>query len=84
MKPIENADKRRPCHRQNALRYKTCEQERQARISTPIITNHSSRYQSIERQIPQTNLHPDDISWSVKEKARFFEHTLSTGRENYV
>lgn len=82
MKPIDNTDKRRPCHRQNALRYKVSDKERQARISTPIITNHpppsSSRYQSIERRIP------DDISWSVKEKARFFEHTLSTGRENYV
>jgi hypothetical protein len=33
-------------------------------------------------------LHPSDISWSVREKAKLFEHTndkkLSTGRENYV
>jgi hypothetical protein len=100
MKPID--DKRRPCHRQNALRYKLNEQERQTRIPTPILTN-ISRYQSIERRItpsPQPppmksfsfdinhELHPSDISWSVREKAKLFEHTnqhkLSTGRENYV
>jgi hypothetical protein len=109
MKPIDNClishDKRRPCHRQNALRYKANEQDRQSRIST---SNHHSplttisRYQSIERRItpsPQLpikslsfdinhELHPSDISWSVREKAKLFEHTtqhkLSTGRENYV
>lgn len=96
MKPID--DKRRPCQRQNALRYKINEQERQSRASTPILTN-ISRYQSIERRItpsPQTpslksfsfDINPSDISWSVREKAKFFEHTnqhkLSTGRENYV
>jgi hypothetical protein len=94
MKPID--DKRRPCHRQNALRFKLNEQERESRISTPFITN-ISRYQSIERRITPPpppiksftfDLHPSDISWSVREKAKLFEHTnqhkLSTGRENYV
>ena len=112
MKPIDDFfvsnEKRRPCHRQNALRYKTNESERQSRISAPILTHHPSpsttisRYQSIERRItpsPQPpmksfsfdinhELHPSDISWSVREKAKLFEHTnqhkLSTGRENYV
>jgi hypothetical protein len=110
MKPINDNillsnEKHRPCHRQNALRYKSNEQERQSRISTPIITHHNptitnmSRYQSIERCItpsPQPTpiksfscdinhgLHPSDISWSVREKAKLFEHKLSTGRENYV
>ncbi len=103
MKPIDD-EKRRPCHRQNALRYKLNEHDRQSRISAPIINTHNpniSRYQSIERRItpsPQTiksfsfdinnELHPSDISWSVREKAKLFEHTnqhkLSTGRENYV
>jgi len=97
MKPID--DKRRPCHRQNALRFKLNEQERESRISTSVITN-ISRYQSIERRITPSppiksfsfdinhDLHPSDISWSVREKAKLFEHTnqhkLSTGRENYV
>lgn len=111
MKPINDVlvsnEKRRPCHRQNALRYKANEQERQSRISAPIHNNnnhhstHSSRYQSIERRFtpsPQpikpysfdinNEIRPSDISWSVREKAKFFEHTtqhkLSTGRENYV
>ena len=112
MKPIDDFltsnEKRRPCHRQNALRYKTNEQERQSRISAPILAHHHSptntisRYQSIERRItpsPQPPMksfsfdinhefHPSDISWSVREKAKLFEHVnqpkLSTGRENYV
>ena len=113
MKPIDDIasyshDKRRPCHRQNALRYKTNEPERSSRISAPLLTNHQSpvptisRYQSIERRItpsPQLpmksfafdvnhELQPSDISWSVREKAKLFEHTnaqkFSTGRENYV
>jgi hypothetical protein len=112
MKPMENLllsnEKRRPCHRQNALRFKVNEPERPSRISTPIRTNNNlvitniSRYQSIERrltsspQAPMKSLsfdinhefHPSDISWSVREKAKLFEHTnqhkLSTGRENYV
>ncbi len=101
MKPTDDClnshEKRRPCHRQNALRYKTNDQERQSRISnSPLPT--ISRYQSIERRItpsPQLpmkslsfdinhELHPSDISWSVREKAKLFEHKLSTGRENYV
>jgi hypothetical protein len=106
---LSSNEKRRPCHRQNALRYKSNEKERQSRMSsTPILTDHNqpivnvSRYQSIERRItpsPQPpmksfsfdinhELHPSDISWSVREKAKLFEHTnqhkLSTGRENYV
>jgi len=124
MKPIDDLllsssnGRRRPCHRQNALRYKSIDQEQQERLSrstTPIIINQNrlyspnensltniSRYQSIERRIPSTTtqpmksfsfdinneLNPSDISWSVKEKAKLFEHTnekcLSTGRENYV
>jgi hypothetical protein len=122
MKPIDefllsSNGRRRPCHRQNALRYKSIDQEqqeRQSRQSTPIIINPNrvyssnensstniSRYQSIERRIPSSpqsiksfsfdmnnELHPSDISWSVREKAKLFEHTnqkkLSTGRENYV
>ncbi len=105
MKPIDNLislnDKRRPCHRQNALRYKSNEQERQSRISEPVIMNHnpthSSRYQSIERRLtpspqPMKSLPLDfnnssssfDSSLSVREKAKLFEHKLSTGRENYV
>jgi hypothetical protein len=93
MKPIDDHDKRRPCHRQNALRYKLNEQERQPRLPTINI----SRYQSIERRItpsPQPmnsfsfDIHDElpssDISWSVREKAKLFEHKLSTGRENYV
>jgi hypothetical protein len=122
MKPIDDLllssnGRRRPCHRQNALRYKSIDQEqqeRQSRQSTPIIINPNrvyssnensstniSRYQSIERRIPSSpqsiksfsfdmnnELHPSDISWSVREKAKLFEHTnqkkLSTGRENYV
>ncbi|CAF1329061.1 unnamed protein product [Rotaria sordida] len=115
MKPIDDLllsnEKRRPCHRQNALRYKFNEQERQSRISAPVIISHTptttttttnvSRYQSIERRLPPSpqpiksfsfdinnEFRPSDISWSVREKARLFEHTnqhkLSTGRENYV
>jgi hypothetical protein len=120
MKPIDDLilpnGRRRPCHRQNALRYKSIDQEpqeRQSRPSTPVITNQNriyssenpatniSRYQSIERRVtpsPQPiksfsfdindELRPCDISWSVREKAKLFEHTnqnkLSTGRENYV
>ena len=101
MKPIDDCltshEKRRPCHRQNALRYKTTDQERPSRLSnSPLPT--ISRYQSIERRItpsPQLpmksfsfdinhELNPSDISWSVREKAKLFEHKLSTGRENYV
>ncbi|CAF3798494.1 unnamed protein product [Adineta steineri] len=115
----------RPCHRQNALRYKMIDQEQQqherpSRSSTPVIINQNRiyasensssyipRYQSIERRISSTpplssseqppikgfsfdmhtELRPCDISWSVREKAKLFEHTnqnkLSTGRENYV
>jgi hypothetical protein len=105
MKPIDNLialnDKRRPCHRQNALRYKSNEQERQSRTSEPVIMHHnpthSSRYQSIERRLtpsprPMKSLPCDfnnpsssfDNSLSVREKAKLFEHKLSTGRENYV
>ncbi|CAF1048160.1 unnamed protein product [Rotaria sp. Silwood1] len=111
MKPIDDLllsnEKRRPCHRQNALRYKSNEHERQSRTSAPIIISHNpspmnvSRYQSIERRLPPSpqpmkpfsfdinnEFRPSDISWSVREKARLFEHTnqhkLSTGRENYV
>jgi hypothetical protein len=109
MKPIDDIllpnEKRRPCHRQNALRYKLNEQDRPSRISAPLINTHHppstniSRYQSIERRItpspPQSfsfginnELQLSDISWSVREKAKLFEHTnhhkLSTGRENYV
>jgi len=120
MKPIDDIlfsnGRRRPCHRQNALRYKSIEQEhqeRRSRQSTPIIINQNriyssensstniSRYQSIERRLPPSpqpikafsfdindELRPCDISWSVREKAKLFEHTnqnkLSTGRENYV
>ncbi|CAF3101577.1 unnamed protein product [Rotaria sp. Silwood2] len=117
MKPIDDLllsnEKRRPCHRQNALRYKSNEHERQSRTSTPVIISHIptitttptltnvSRYQSIERRLPPSpqpmksfsfdinnEFRPSDISWSVREKARLFEHTnqhkLSTGRENYV
>ncbi|UJR14666.1 hypothetical protein I4U23_001659 [Adineta vaga] len=58
MKPINDStfsnDKNHSCHRQNTLRYKTNEQERQSRISEPVIINHNptsiSRYQSIERR----------------------------------
>ncbi|CAF3618544.1 unnamed protein product [Rotaria socialis] len=111
MKPIDDLlssnEKRRPCHRQNALRYKSNEQERQSRISAPVIISYNqppnvSRYQSIERRLPSSPQQPiktfsfdinnefrsSDISWSVREKAKLFEHTnqhkLSTGRENYV
>jgi hypothetical protein len=121
MKPIDDVlssssssnGRRRPCHRQNALRYKSIEQEqqneRQSRPSTPnrIYSSETSstnipRYQSIERRIPSSSpqliksfpfdmnneLRPCDISWSVREKAKLFEHKnptkLSTGRENYV
>jgi hypothetical protein len=126
MKPIDDLllpsnGRRRPCHRQNALRYKSIDQEqqeRQSRQSQPILINQNriyssnenssltniSRYQSIERRLPSSSsspqtsksfsfdinneLQPSDISWSVKEKAKLFEHTnqkkLSTGRENYV
>lgn len=114
MKPITDGsshpnEKRRPCHRQNALRYKTNESERPSRISAPLPTQqpHSPlptvpRYQSIERRItpsPQLPMksysfdinhefQPSNISWSVRDKAKLFEHTnpqkLSTGRENYV
>ncbi|CAF0745584.1 unnamed protein product [Adineta ricciae] len=59
MKPIDESilsnDRRRSCHRQNALRYKMTEQERQSRVSEPVIINHNptsiSRYQSIERRV---------------------------------
>ena len=126
MKPIDDLllsnGRRRPCHRQNALRYKSIDQEppqeRQSRSTKPITVNQNriyssensssssssiniSRYQSIERRVsssPQpiksfsfdinSELRPCDISWSVREKAKLFEHTnqnkLSTGRENYV
>ncbi|CAF3965102.1 unnamed protein product [Rotaria sordida] len=119
MKPIDDLlltssnGRRRPCHRQNALRYKSIDQEHNEKQlihqSTPIIINqnrlysnensstHISRYQSIERRTPITQstksfsfdindeLRPCDISWSVREKAKLFEHNkLSTGRENYV
>jgi hypothetical protein len=127
MKPIDDllssssssSGRRRPCHRQNALRYKSIEQEpqneRQSRSSTPVTSNYQNRiyssetsstniprYQSIERRIPSSSpqliksfpfdmnneLRPCDISWSVREKAKLFEHKnqtkLSTGRENYV
>lgn len=110
MKPINGLllsnEKRRPCHRQNALRYKSTEQDIQSRVSAPVIINHnpvktSSRCQSSERRLPSSSqpmksfsfdinneLRPSDISWSVREKARLFEHSnqhkLSTGRENYV
>ncbi|CAF3630906.1 unnamed protein product [Rotaria sp. Silwood1] len=123
MKPIDDLlltsttrGRRRPCHRQNALRYKSVEPEhnekRIIRQSTPIIINQNriytnensstniSRYQSIERRVPTTQpiksfsfdindeLRPCDISWSVREKAKLFEHInhnkLATGRENYV
>jgi hypothetical protein len=122
MKPIDDLllsssnGRRRPCHRQNALRYKSIDQEQQEKRSsrqttTPIIINQNrisssnenpsiniSRHQSIERRITppmksfsfdiNNELLPSDISWSVREKAKLFEHTnpkqLSTGRENYV
>ncbi|CAF3276724.1 unnamed protein product [Rotaria sp. Silwood2] len=125
MKPIDDLlltssnGRRRPCHRQNALRYKSVDPEhhnekRTPRQSTPIIINQNriysnensstniSRYQSIERRVPtptvqpvksfsfdiNDELRPCDISWSVREKAKLFEHInhnkLSTGRENYV
>lgn len=114
MKPLDDNsshsnEKRRPCHRQNALRYKTNEPERPSRISAPLLTQQPQsplptlpRYQSIERRItpsPQLPMksfsfdinhefQPSNISWSVRDKAKLFEHTntqkLSTGRENYV
>ncbi len=122
MKPMDDLllssnGRRRPCHRQNAVRYKSIDQEQHERLSRsskPIIINQNriyspnensstniSRYQSIERRIPSliqpiksfsfdinNELDPSDISWSVREKAKLFEHTnkknLSTGRENYV
>ena len=115
MKPITDGsshsnEKRRPCHRQNALRYKTNESERPSRISAPLLTQHPPhsplptipRHQSIERRItpsPQLPMksysfdinhefQPSNISWSVRDKAKLFEHTnsqkFSTGRENYV
>ncbi len=121
MKPIDDLlssanGRRRPCHRQNALRYKSIDQEQQEKRSsrpttTSTIVNQNriyssnenpsiniSRHQSIERRITppmksfsfdiNNELHPSDISWSVREKAKLFEHTddkkLSTGRENYV
>lgn len=120
--------RRRPCHRQNALRYKSIDQNEQEHRTTPIILNQNriyashdnpstssmssssiSRHQSIERRIPTSatatptsttsptksfsfdinhELLPSDISWSVREKAKLFEHSqpkkFSTGRENYV
>ncbi|CAF1581616.1 unnamed protein product [Rotaria magnacalcarata] len=123
MKPIDDIllssnGRCRPCHRQNALRYKAIDKElhseRQSRQSTPIPTNKSrlysnehpptniTRYQSIERRVTTPTVQPtkpltfdindelrsSDISWSVREKAKLFEHInhkkLSTGRENYV
>lgn len=123
MKPIDDVllssnGRCRPCHRQNALRYKSIDQElhseRQSRQSTPIPTNQNrlysnehpatniTRYQSIERRVTTPTVQPtkpltfdindelrsSDISWSVREKAKLFEHInhkkLSTGRENYV
>ena len=110
MKPINDIllsnEKRRPCHRQNALRYKSNEHERKSRVSTPMVIKHDSttnvsRYRSIERRqasSPQSiksfssdinnELHSSDLSCSVRERAKLFErrnqHTLSTGRENYV
>jgi hypothetical protein len=120
MKPMEDlllssANGRcRPCHRQNALRYKSIDQEQQERRSRPSTPNrvyssnenssaNISRHQSIERRNPSSSpqsmksfsfdinneLHPEDISWSVREKAKLFEQPpnekkLVTGRENYV
>jgi hypothetical protein len=115
MKPMEDFllssanGKRRICHRQNALRYKSIDHEQQERISRPTTSilnriyssnenssNQISRHQSIERRQPSTiksfsfdmnnDLHPMDISWSVREKAKLFEHTnsLPSNRENYV
>ncbi|CAF1214120.1 unnamed protein product [Adineta ricciae] len=123
MKPVDDVllssanGRCRPCHRQNAVRYKTNEQEpqtdRPSRSSIPVSMHHNRiyssenasttipRYQSMERRVSagqqpvkafsfETNpeLRPSDISWSVREKAKMFEHTnpkkFSTGRENYV
>ncbi len=121
MKPIDDLlssanGRRRPCHRQNALRYKSIEQDQQEKRSSrqttaPMIVNQNriyssnenpsiniSRHQSIERRVTppmksfsfdiNNELLPSDISWSVREKAKLFEHTdeqkFSTGRENYV
>lgn len=115
--------RRRPCHRQNALRYKSVDQNEQEPRTAPIIINQNriyssnenpssniSRHQSIERRAPPPSnastapattapiksfsfdinheLLPSDVSWSVREKAKLFEHSqtkkFSTGRENYV
>lgn len=129
MKPLDDLllsssanGRRRPCHRQNALRYKSIDQNEQEPRTAPIIINQNriysshenpssniSRHQSIERRAPPTSnattatatapiksfsfdinheLLPSDVSWSVREKAKLFEHTqpkkFSTGRENYV
>lgn len=114
MKPIDDLifthGRRRPCHRQNALRYKSIDQDQPAPVrSNDELLKPISRYQSIERRVtpppPPTarksnsfdihdELRPTDISWSVREKAKFFEHQtptattdqrkFSTGRENYV
>lgn len=79
MRPIDDLilsssnGRRRPCHRQNALRYKSTEQEqheRRSRQSTPseinqnrLYSNENSstnltRYQSIERRLPSTSMQP--------------------------
>jgi hypothetical protein len=120
--------RRRPCHRQNALRYKSIDAECCERQSRPSSTSSSStirndnrsqvtintnvRYASKDRQVLwskdtrqissfdiQDELRPAHISWSVREKAKLFEHQtrtttatttttdqrkFSTGRENYV
>ena len=89
MKPIDELlfshTRRRPCHRQNALRYKSIDQDA---TDEHCLNRYSSR-KSASFDI-HDELRPADISWSVREKAKLFEHPpretrkLSTGRENYV
>ena len=100
MKPLDDVllshNRCRPCHRQNALRYKSVDQDNSSTDGQTLI-----RYPSMERRSTSSRksasfdihdeLRPAEISWSVKEKAKIFEHhqpretrQFSTGRENYV
>lgn len=89
MKPIDDLllssnIRRRPCHRQNALRYKSIDQEqheRRSRQSTPIVVYSSnensstniSRYQSIERRTPppSSSLHSQQQQYSTIKSYSF-------------
>ena len=108
MKPTDdfiNAHgRRRPCHRQNALRYKSTDQDPAEKLDeSPWFNGSHLRNPSIERRVSSIStrksasfdihdeIRPADISWSVREKAKLFEHPtnierqrFSTGRENYV